>query len=1769
MEDILLLKYPKLKDNILKARGAGKSDEDIETLIDRTIERKKLAGWTMDKVNARIGIDPVSLTRVSDAMRFNAMESISDAYKLSYGKAGELYDRAKELNLPISAVQEFPDLFKDRLHERETTDRNPMIAKFNALGEDKLSRMVGGITVGFMGAASGMFDGVDWLTGWEKAKQAADSLTNASKSLNSEIMQGREGNTFDALMQGLGSSGVFILPGVAVASMVGKAAKLGTFARTIASWTGAGVSAATESLAEAGGVYRQVMERTGDEMAASAAASSTFWLNMPTNFVSDKLAFFSDLPAFNKWLGSTIPERFVPVASQAIRGFVAEGAQETMQGAISGVYGEGKSWGDLNLSEIAFREGLPGGIVGALFGIGVGQDIRQAVTEQNASKVLRESATKVVEKAKEVLGKTGRPVEEIDSASALLGAYSMVASKRLGVTPEAWFEGKGLDVAEQEATEGLVLNQPAYHGSPHRFDKFTLDKIGTGEGAQAYGWGLYFAGDKKVADWYRQSLSARVEADHYLSWAESNKDLANEFELELGTYADRNLTASEIAAEFSNVFYRDAHNQPQIVPDDIAKGILHSKNALTKPGQLYEVEIPDNDMLLSWDKPLGEQGEDVKKILPEWLVKRAIANGGDGAALYRSLITALNEGDKNALAILKKEVKKGRVQLLDKRGGDTSGKRASQILNALGIKGIRYLDQMSRGEGEGTYNYVIFDDEAIQVLQTYYQDARGQIALSSGKAILKTFATADASTIVHEMGHLFLADTQQAFAEGKLTGRDAQDFRTLAKWLEAEEGQELTREQHEKFAQGFEQYLREGKAPSVKLKRVFERFRQWLTDIYANAEQLGAPLPDDIRDVFDRLLAFDSDIELARKLDAVQDEDAPEQTDYPTPEEEAEDEAEDLMDSALDGNIEAMASIIGNEDVKPTPKERAERLKRRAGEWVERQVARVAEGSRIGDFVEEWHALKELMASEKERGKGLKKGGGRLESRARVRAIRERLAGNDTRKTVRQMVKGIAKSTKGNISDRIRVEIRTLLDGFNLKRDDLRGLDALRAEFDAYMADNADADVRVEEETEALNARAVGEMTLAELADLAVQVKGLAKVGREEYKEWRLKEAEQQDKVRSKLMKPLENVKPDNAPVTTETTQKKEGTLKQIVASTLRPSRLFDWIDGRRDFKGPWYKALQEQSDKAWDAFLQWEDKREIWLEKAMEQHGINLQGLGEIRLRTKNEQGQAVNLNIEECMHIYASWGNWLNRQALRYGNGITQEVAEQAIGELTEEERAFADAIVREWEDNFERVNGALIEAYQVGMEKQKHYVPMFRMSRFGDGGMSGTDSMEALVEDIARLNSWRRLVANRGYAKAREILNPQFQSPIQMGLVSVWHRSVSLTEHTTAHARLVKDLQHVINEGGAPGVPSLLKRVEERHGRSTAEAIKNWVNTVASPGFYKGFTGLDNGVRKLRANSSIARIAWNLATIIKQPVAFMLYTADAGPMHMASAIAQLAANPHDLIKWVWEQDPQVKEQAIDRTLEELRKSGDAKYMKARRQLAKAGFAPVLWLDMITRVAGWKAVYDAETARGASPEEARLRAQRITLNTQNAAAPKELPMYMKHSEVVNLITQFTNQANQIFNVTFYDLPSDVIAKRGGHAIGTMSGLILSAMLMGILKNGRPPEDPAEVAEWVGEETLSSVPILGSSMSAVMSGFRYTGTSIDSIGAGMVNAVRELFDGDYEKAAYAAGEVIALTSGLPYQGAKRGWKAVYNGDWKELFGWAGRGGRKTSIPTW
>lgn len=124
-----------------------------------------------------------------------------------------------------------------------------------------------------------------------------------------------------------------------------------------------------------------------------------------------------------------------------------------------------------------------------------------------------------------------------------------------------------------------------------------------------------------------------------------------------------------------------------------------------------------------------------------------------------------------------------------------------------------------------------------------------------GKAIVTLFEKADQSTILHETGHIFLRNMETFSAMENATPEMKRDFQIMKDWLGVKD--KITVEHHEKFARGFEQFLREGVAPRPELQSVFEKFKNWLTSIYKSSEDLNVKLSDDAREVYSRLLGGD------------------------------------------------------------------------------------------------------------------------------------------------------------------------------------------------------------------------------------------------------------------------------------------------------------------------------------------------------------------------------------------------------------------------------------------------------------------------------------------------------------------------------------------------------------------------------------------------------------------------------------------------------------------------------------------------------------------------------------------------------------------------------------------------------------------------------------------------------------------------------------------------------------------------------------------------
>ena len=166
-----------------------------------------------------------------------------------------------------------------------------------------------------------------------------------------------------------------------------------------------------------------------------------------------------------------------------------------------------------------------------------------------------------------------------------------------------------------------------------------------------------------------------------------------------------------------------------------------------------------------------------------------------------------------------------------------------------------------------------------------YQGGADRGMFSREHNLIALLKNADASTFVHELGHFFL-ETNTRIARDltakpaeNLTEQERQflsDIQTTLDWfgvkdLAAWDAMSLNeqRENHEKWARGFEAYLYEGKAPSEELRGVFRRFRSWLKQVYQSLKNLNVELTDEVRSVFDRMFASDEQIQQAQYINGM------------------------------------------------------------------------------------------------------------------------------------------------------------------------------------------------------------------------------------------------------------------------------------------------------------------------------------------------------------------------------------------------------------------------------------------------------------------------------------------------------------------------------------------------------------------------------------------------------------------------------------------------------------------------------------------------------------------------------------------------------------------------------------------------------------------------------------------------------------------------------------------------------------------------------------
>ena len=231
-----------------------------------------------------------------------------------------------------------------------------------------------------------------------------------------------------------------------------------------------------------------------------------------------------------------------------------------------------------------------------------------------------------------------------------------------------------------------------YHGSPHKFDKFDMSKIGTGEGAQVYGHGLYFAENPEVA---RQYAEAGAEKYGDLLRIGRHEISRSDWRFDPAISAKRAMDEGEsLPKHFNDKEYKWAE-------------AVRSRGLDVEVAQpnMYQVDIPDEhiDKMLDWDKPLSEQPDLLQK-LKDAGVFTGSKKFDDWEALIGPGGTYVNPQDSAQRAYIAAQQTLGAA-------------KASELFKSAGIPGIKYLDAGSRGAGNGTRNFVLFDDQIPKILK--------------------------------------------------------------------------------------------------------------------------------------------------------------------------------------------------------------------------------------------------------------------------------------------------------------------------------------------------------------------------------------------------------------------------------------------------------------------------------------------------------------------------------------------------------------------------------------------------------------------------------------------------------------------------------------------------------------------------------------------------------------------------------------------------------------------------------------------------------------------------------------------------------------------------------------------------------------------------------------------------------------------------------------------------------------------------------------------
>ncbi|ADY13691.1 hypothetical protein [Sphaerochaeta globosa] len=500
------------------------------------------------------------------------------------------------------------------------------------------------------------------------------------------------------------------------------------------------------------------------------------------------------------------------------------------------------------------------------------------------------------------------------------------------------------------------------------------------------------------------------------------------------------------------------------------------------------------------------------------------------------------------------------------------------------------------------------------------------------------------------------------------------------------------------------------------------------------------------------------------------------------------------------------------------------------------------------------------------------------------------------------------------------------------------------------------------------------------------------------------------------------------------------------------------------------------------------EFKRFQAMRQTMEKYGITEKALLKKRVDVTGRS-----LTLEEAMgvYIYAQQSDALekltspngNKLIIKrdiQGNMITNEI-KLVVDSLSKDEKAFADWMKDEMGSRWKEISDIY---YEVNNKTLGYIANYFPLVRTGDR-MAFDDLMQ---------DGFLRMQDTPDDSNTRERTGGDYE--LQLNAFSIWNKMVAKQEHYIAGAEFFNKANKLMNKNGG----DLYNLIAINNGKEYATALQDFLNRVANKRYI--YDDADSMINKVRSNLVVARLGYNMLTVLKQTPALGLFAQQFGVGRLFEAIAHMTTDYKGTCNFIYEMSPQMRNHGISIDFSSLAQlEAKSKFGRTVKKVGEVGMTPIQFVDGFIKNTLWYGAYQNNIEKGMSDidGQAAMEATRWINDTQPGGTTKDsAAIYDTNSTIVKFLLMFTNQLNKNLNIV-YDIPYAIKHKMYEKAFRNTLGLGLSLAGIVALEGGLDDGDDDDEDRWndilrnVSAQFVSMLPVVGPNLSDIMQNSYYS----------------------------------------------------------------------------